>query len=88
MISRCQYPSTYAYPWYGGRGIKVCDEWTGDSGFQQFLDDMGNRPNKGWSIDRVDPDKDYTPANCRWLPSKENSKRARKNKPGEGLVSQ
>lgn len=76
MISRCRYPSTHAYPWYGGRGISVCQRWTGESGFANFLADMGRRPGEGWSIDRINPDADYEPGNCRWLPTVENSARA------------
>lgn len=78
MIARCKYPSTHAYPWYGGRGIKVCDRWSGDAGFAHFLADMGLRPGDGWSIDRIDPDGEYEPANCRWLPMAENAARARR----------
>lgn len=80
MISRCKYPSTYAYPWYGGKGIKVCDRWLGENGFSNFLADMGRRPGKGWSIDRIDPSGDYEPSNCRWLTTSENSSRARRVK--------
>lgn len=76
MISRCKYPSTAAYPWYGGRGIKVCARWLGNDGYEHFLEDMGRRPSDGWSIDRIDPDGDYEPTNCRWLPMSENSRRA------------
>lgn len=76
MRNRCKYPSTAAYPWYGGRGISVCDRWQGKSGYLNFLNDMGSRPGKGWSIDRVDPDDDYKPSNCRWLPMSENASRA------------
>lgn len=76
MIARCRYPSTHAYPWYGGRGIKVCQRWSGTDGFKHFLGDMGRRPGDGWSIDRIDPDGDYEPSNCRWLPMSENAARA------------
>jgi hypothetical protein len=80
MISRCRYKSTHAYPWYGGKGIKVCDRWVGKKGYQNFIEDMGRRPGKGWSIDRINPDADYEPDNCRWLPMSENSSRAHRRK--------
>lgn len=76
MIARCKYPSSTSYPWYGGKGIKVCDRWSGEDGFVRFLEDMGRRPGDGWSIDRIDPNGDYEPSNCRWLPLSENISRA------------
>lgn len=69
MISRCRYPSHPRYADYGGRGIKVCDQWQGRGGFARFLADVGVRP-AGMTLDRLDPDGDYTPANCRWSDTK------------------
>ena len=62
MRNRCNNPHCVSFPNYGGRGIKVCKEW--DS-FSNFLSDMGKRP-KGTSIDRIDVDGNYCPANCKW----------------------
>lgn len=62
MIQRCTNPNTRAYKNYGGRGITVCSDWLD---FTVFLRDMGERP-IGMSLDRIDPDGDYTPDNCRW----------------------
>lgn len=67
MLARCHKPSCSTYKNYGGRGIKVCDRWKDpSSGFLNFVKDMGNRPSKDYSIDRVNSDGDYHPSNCRW----------------------
>lgn len=66
MIRRCNVPTMPNFRIYGGRGIKVCDRWMGEDGFINFLNDMGKRPEKGYSLDRIDNDKGYYPDNCRW----------------------
>ena len=64
MISRCYNTNDRAYHYYGGRGIHVCPPWL-DS-FTKFLADLGQRPSKYYSLDRVDVNGDYAPNNCRW----------------------
>lgn len=63
MKSRCDNPKTTQYQWYGGKGIKYSKRWTK---FENFLADMGERPMKT-TLDRINPHKNYTPSNCRWM---------------------
>jgi hypothetical protein len=64
MIGRCYDPSNASYHAYGARGITVCDRWR--NSFEDFLADMGERPNRDYSIDRDDPAGNYERSNCRW----------------------
>ena len=66
LKTRCFNPKTKAYPDYGGRGITVCDRWIGEHGFENFLADMGLRPSSEHSLDRIDVNGNYEPANCKW----------------------
>lgn len=69
--NRCYSPANPSYRHYGGRGIYVCDRWTGREGLANFLADMGERPSKGHSLDRINNDGNYEPGNCRWATAKE-----------------
>lgn len=71
MLDRCKHASNPSYPRYGGRGISVCRRWS--SSFENFLKDMGEIPEKGMTLDRINPSKNYTPGNCRWATKKEQS---------------
>ena len=67
MRRRCYSPKYNIWPWYGAKGIRVCEEW-----FQSFIAFRDWAMASGYAdnltIDRLDPSKDYNPDNCQWLP--------------------
>lgn len=64
MKNRCYNTNEKRYSDYGGRGIVVCDRWK--ESFNNFLEDMGEKPTPQHSLDRIDADGNYEPKNCRW----------------------
>lgn len=76
MRQRCTDPRNISFKLYGGRGITVCDRWR--ESFEAFLADMGTRP-EGASLDRIDPNGNYEPANCRWATPTEQCNNKRRN---------
>ena len=89
MKRRCYSKTSNSYKNYGARGIKMCDEWLGEHGFEHFKEwalangykeeTLPNNLNK-WTIDRVDNDGDYEPSNCRWITAEEQQKNTRNNR--------
>lgn len=76
---RCNNSNYKLYKWYGGKGVKLCDEWNDYAAFRVWAyangyQDPQDGQTKGdaMSIDRIDPDGDYAPNNCRWVSLREN----------------
>jgi hypothetical protein len=77
MRQRCLNPKDPVYSNYGGRGITICPTW---SDFTVFLADMGERPSKAYSLERLDVNGNYTPDNCVWATMSQQNRNRRNTK--------
>jgi hypothetical protein len=77
MHDRCECPSDKSFGNYGGRGIKVCLRWRN---YENFLADMGRKPTKSHTIERIDVNGNYEPRNCKWATAAEQGRNTRGTK--------
>lgn len=75
MLQRCGNPNSPRYEDYGGRGITVCSRW---NSFSSFYADMGPRPSKHLSLDRIKNHLGYYPGNCRWATRSQQHRNSRR----------
>lgn len=76
MTARCTRKQHPEYADYGGRGIAVCERW---KTFENFLEDMGSRPDYRMSLGRIDNNLGYCPSNCRWETAEQQHNNKRNN---------
>ena len=73
MKQRCNNPNSRGWNEYGAKGVTVCKHWLT---YENFYADMGDRPN-GYSLERIDVFKGYSPENCKWIPLSDQQKNKR-----------
>lgn len=77
MIARCSNVKTKCYPYYGGRGIIVCEEWLDYDNFYEWA--MSNGYDDTLTIDRINVNGNYNPNNCRWVDKEVQANNTRAN---------
>ena len=71
MKSRCHYKNNQKYHRYGARNISICARWL--ESFENFMEDMEQKPSPAHSINRKNNNGNYEPGNCRWSTNTKNS---------------
>ena len=69
MKNRCKDDEHWASQNYSGKGVSVCDRW---EEFENFYEDMGDRPAPNFELDRINNDEGYNPSNCQWITKQDN----------------
>lgn len=87
MLERCYRPKHKWWLAYGGRGIVVCEEWQGKTGFATFLRDMGERPDKSMTLDRIRCEEGYSKDNCKWATKSEQRLNQRRRGAADGSAT-
>jgi hypothetical protein len=82
MRERCRNPKHESFKDYGGRGITVCEQW---NDFANFLTDMGLKPSRQHSIERINNNGNYEPGNCKWVTPLEQQSNVRPKTPKKRL---
>lgn len=77
MLYRCNNENSSHYSNYGGRGVRVCAEW---HSYESFISDMGMRPTKDHSLERIDVNGNYCKSNCKWATKREQSRNRRNSR--------